>query len=105
MFTGTNVSVLNGLGATHTTNGLGNLIVGYNEPRLFENEGSIRTGSHNVVGGTRNNYSSYGGLVVGDHNNVSGTFSSVIGGWGNTASGDGSSVTGGLRNTASGYYS
>jgi hypothetical protein len=31
--TGANLRIVNGLGSTDTTNGLGNLIVGYNEPR------------------------------------------------------------------------
>ena len=55
VITGANLRIVNGLGSTDTTNGLGNLIVGYNESR----EGSMecllvptacrdtRTGSHN----------------------------------------------------------
>src|SRR5258705_97292 len=31
-FSGVNVQIVNGLGATETVNGVGNLIVGYNEP-------------------------------------------------------------------------
>ena len=46
-----------------TTNGLGNLIVGYNE--LGNPNGDNRTGSHNLVTGQQNSFSSYGGLVVG----------------------------------------
>jgi hypothetical protein len=41
---------------------VGNLIVGYNEPREFEE--NIRTGSHNVVVGQQHNFSRVGGLVV-----------------------------------------
>src|SRR5258705_1812586 len=33
VITGANLRIVNGLGATRTTNGLGNLIVGYNELR------------------------------------------------------------------------
>src|SRR5215510_11442422 len=33
VITGANLRIVNGLGSTETTNGLGNLIVGYNEPR------------------------------------------------------------------------
>jgi hypothetical protein len=33
VITGANLRIVNGLGATDTTNGLGNLIVGYNESR------------------------------------------------------------------------
>jgi trimeric autotransporter adhesin len=105
VITGANLRIVNGLGATDTTNGLGNLIVGYNELRggdvpPFSDK---RTGSHNVVVGSQNNFSSFGGLVVGLFNEISGEFASVSGGGsGNTASGNFSSVSGGGNNTASG---
>src|SRR5262249_12829054 len=60
VITGANLRIVNGLGATETTNGLGNLIVGYNEPRQFAP--NVRTGSHNVVVGMEHNFSSFGGL-------------------------------------------
>src|SRR5262245_20744675 len=44
--TGVNVQVVNGLGATETTNGVGNLVIGYNEPGNAL--GDSRVGSHNV---------------------------------------------------------
>ena len=111
--TGANLRIVNGLGSTTCTdeqgepipdcpNGLGNLIVGYNEPRP-EDEGfeNIRTGSHNVVVGQEHNFSRFGGLVVGLHNEISGDFAVVSGGRENTASGFASSVSGGNVNTAS----
>jgi hypothetical protein len=91
IITGANLRIVNGLGSTDTTNGLGNVIVGYNEGRGRDN----RTGSHNVVVGQRNNFSSFGGLVVGDFNEISGNFASVSGGAFNTASGANASVSGG----------
>jgi len=66
---GANLHIVNGLGATDTTNGLGNLIVGYNEhrpPTALPPTTDIRTGSHNVVVGREHNFSRFGGLVVGD---------------------------------------
>jgi len=100
-FSGVNVHVVNGTGTTNgAVNGLGNLIVGYNELR---GTGDDRTGSHNIVVGVRQNYSSYGGLVSGDLNTISGVYASVSGGYGNTASGNYASVSGGLSNTASGF--
>jgi hypothetical protein len=63
--TGANLHLVNGLGSTDCfneeqdqeipdcPNGLGNLIVGYNEPRQFGE--TIHTGSHNVVIGQGNN--------------------------------------------------
>lgn len=112
-----NVQIVNGLDATNgyptdpnsidplltSTNGLGNLIVGYNEPgNLF---GDDRTGSHNIVFGLANSFSSFGGLVGPHNSTISGAFASVSGGFGNTASGLLSSVSGGDNNTASGYWS
>jgi hypothetical protein len=99
--TGANLHVVNGLDTTETSNGLGNVIIGYNEERLSDN---IRTGSHTLVIGKENNFSSYGGMVVGFSNTTSGTYSSVSGGWRNTASGFHSSVSGGVGNTASGNF-
>jgi len=98
---GVNVQIVNGLGVTNTTNGLGNLIVGYNEP----SGAADRTGSHCIVGGVDNNYSSCGGLVVGRGNSVSAEYASVSGGAYSVASGEASSVSGGLNNLASGEAS
>jgi len=99
---GANFQVVNGLGVTESLNGLGNLIVGYNElrPSGFDN----RTGSHNIVGGNRNNFTAAGGHIVGEYNTVSSEWASVSGGRGNLASGRSSVVSGGFTNTASGTY-
>jgi hypothetical protein len=102
VITGANLRIVNGLGTTNTTNGLGNLIVGYNESRVPIGGTDSRTGSHNVVVGRELNFSSFGGLVVGQFNEISGQFASVSGGSSNTASGPRSSVSGGGLNTASG---
>ena len=102
VITGANLRLLNGMGATDTTNGLGNLIVGYNEPR--EGEENIRTGSHNVVVGKQHQFSSVGGLVVGLQNEIHGAFASVSGGVRNTAAGHFSSVSGGQNRTAAGEF-
>jgi hypothetical protein len=97
--TGANLRLVNGLRATATTNGLGNLLVGYNEPRQG---GNVETGSHNVVVGPGHNFSSFGGLVVGRQNEISGAFAAVSGGFDNTASGASAAVSGGIFNRASG---
>jgi hypothetical protein len=99
VITGANLRLVNGRRATATTNGLGNLLVGYNEPREEEN---VRTGSHNVVVGQGHNFSSFGGLVVGRQNEIRGAFAAVSGGFDNTASGSAASVSGGDGNTTSG---
>ncbi len=90
---GINVQIVNDSGTTDgAVDGLGNLIVGYNELRGL---GDDRTGSHNLIVGDEHNYSSYGGLVAGHFNTISGLFASVSGGRSNTASGQYSSVSGG----------
>ena len=99
---GANLHIRDGSGDTEgLVNGLGNLIIGYNEQRGYGQDDN-RTGSHNLVMGTGNNYRSYGGLVAGIWNTISGEYASVSGGNGNTASGHGSSVSGGYNNIASG---
>jgi hypothetical protein len=111
--TGANLHIVNGLGSTNCgseeapipdcPNGLGNLIVGYNEPQGGGIE-DIRTGSHNVVVGQQHNFSSFGGLVVGQFNTISGPLAAAIGGAVNTASGLSAVVSGGAGNTASGNF-
>jgi len=92
IFTGVNVHVRSGSGRTDDPgNGLGNLIVGYNED-VF---GNPRTGSHNMVVGAGHGYSSWGGFVAGVGNTISGPCASVSGGAENTAGGFASSVGGG----------
>ena len=100
VITGANLRIVNGLRGTATANGVGNLLVGYNEPR--DNGGNERTGSHNVVVGLGHNFSSFGGLVAGRQNEIHGAFASVSGGFDNTASGDSASVSGGIFNRARG---
>ncbi len=100
-FSGVNVQIVSGSGNTgEPINGRGNLIVGYNELR---GTGDDRTGSHNIVVGSYQNYSSYGGLVAGYYNEISGPYASVSGGFNNIASYYHASVSGGAANTASGF--
>ena len=108
--TGANFQIVSGSGATNgnpllpsstlltSTNGLGNLIVGYNE--LGNPNGDDRTGSHNIVVGHKNTYTEFGGLIAARQNSITSPFASVSGGRRNLASGLGASVSGGNRNTA-----
>ncbi|MDA2920754.1 hypothetical protein MYX76_14905 [Desulfobacterota bacterium AH_259_B03_O07] len=85
--------------------GLGNLVVGYNENGVFGVLGvkdRTGSGSHNLIMGVENSYTSFAGIVNGLDNTVSGPGSAVLVATGNTASGLGSAVTGGVGNTASG---
>lgn len=99
LITGANVHVRSGSGFTNdngTLKGLGNLIIGYNESSAVLS----RTGSHNLIGGSLNSFSSFGGVVFGLQNTISGQYASVLGGSGNMAVGSNSTVYGGLNLTA-----
>ncbi|MBT4429647.1 MAG: hypothetical protein HOC91_03955, partial [Nitrospinaceae bacterium] len=124
IFNGANLHIQDGTGETWkgsgqtTFNGLGNLIVGYDEANL---EGDTKTGSHNIVIGSLHSYSGYGNLLAGADNNAqghqgflagmsnttgAGTFNaSVSGGQLNSATANYSSVSGGYKNKASGVKS
>jgi hypothetical protein len=98
---GINVQIVSGAGTTDATvNGLGNLIVGYNE--LGNPNGDDRTGSHNIVGGNQVSYTSYGGFVIGEQNFISAPWASISGGSQNSVSGYTSSISGGAVGTVQG---
>eukprot|EP00591_Stephanopyxis_turris_P009935 CAMPEP_0195519852 /NCGR_PEP_ID=MMETSP0794_2-20130614/15627_1 /TAXON_ID=515487 /ORGANISM="Stephanopyxis turris, Strain CCMP 815" /LENGTH=221 /DNA_ID=CAMNT_0040649083 /DNA_START=45 /DNA_END=710 /DNA_ORIENTATION=+ len=95
IFAGCNVHIRNGAGSTITTNRRGNLVLGYNEGNMR------RTGSHNIVVGIYNTYTSYSGIVAGHENKVTAPFATATG-YRNAASGWHSIVAGGASNRASG---
>jgi len=80
--------------------GLGNVIIGYNALRGDNTDD--RTGSHNLIVGDQNTYSSFGGLAIGVNHTLSGPYASITGGYGNVASGFAASVSGGQGNAAQG---
>jgi trimeric autotransporter adhesin len=106
---GANLNIRNGTGHSWgdqyewppNGNGLGNLIVGYNEADSDQSH----SGSHNLIIGPYHSYSSVGGLVSGYRSTVSGAYASVSGGIANTAHGECSSISGGSGNKASDYSS
>ena len=113
-----NVQILNSTesitdgGSTASTNGEGNLVIGYDE-----NSGT-QTGSHNLILGTGQSSTSYGAIVggsdntanapyntvFGQHNTVQNSGASVLGGRWGSAWGTDSSVTGGYLNTANNSF-
>jgi len=115
-FSGMNVQLVNGTKSTGSTpNGVGNLIIGYNELRDESNAQvkcpsdagterycNRRTGSHMLVIGESNNYTSHSGIVIGHFNETAGEYSSVSGSGYNIASEKYSSVSAGNYNKASG---
>ena len=98
---GANLHLRNDAGATNTANGLGNLILGYNEVGVA----GSRAGSHNLVVGPQHTYSSYAGIVAGRRNSITAPLATVLAGEDNEAEGFASSVTGGAANSATGDWS
>src|SRR5271166_3292697 len=110
---GCNVQIVNGEGSTETTNGEGNLVVGYDE---LPEKGS-QSGSHNIILGKEQAFTGYGSIIGGKHNfdsrhfdavfgfenETNGQWSSVLGGSHNLASGDASVIAGGDHNKAVGH--
>ena len=101
-FSGCNVQIVNGMGKTATTNGEGNLVIGYDNRGEYRYNGplAIQTGSHNLIMGGENEFTSYGGIAAGFDNSITAPFAAVTGGYGNYASGEAASVSGGDGNTA-----
>jgi hypothetical protein len=98
-FSGVNVQVVSGVGKTNAAvNGEGNLVIGYDE-----NPGT-ETGSHDLILGEEQTFTSYGGIVGGLANSVTGPNASVIGGSLNSADGEGASIDSGQHNVASSRY-
>jgi hypothetical protein len=130
---GVNLQLINGQNSTDTANGLGNLILGYDEAnstgRWFCTLGAdpdthvpisdessciavgaewtdtgFKSGSHNLVVGSGHNYSRWGGLVAGRNNTIHNDYAGIGGGYNNSASGQYSNVSGGQGNSATGQY-
>jgi hypothetical protein len=114
-FHNANIHIVNGMGQTQLVNGLGNLIIGYNDDPINENNTTLfaptalvsgdRGGSHNLVMGRWNRYlsSSFGGIIAGEGNSIFGECNSVLGGESNlVVQGNANVVVGGARSQASG---
>lgn len=95
-FSGVNLQLVNGTDATHTSNGMGNLILGYDEPdgRLVD-----RDGSHNLVIGEGHDYRGTAGIVAGARNTIDGNNTAILGGFDNFNQGRGSVIVTGRENT------
>jgi hypothetical protein len=105
IFTGANIHVRDGSGATVGSTGLGNLIVGYDEPPTHVKlKPQDRGGTHNLVVGSGHRFSYFGGFVAGHENMISGLYTTVTGGFRNVARGEFSTVSGGESNEAANYY-
>ncbi len=108
-FSGVNVQIVNGAGQTTSTNGAGNLVIGYDEtsgPGSCEGGGGgspVQTGSHNVILGTNQRYTSYG-AILGGYCNLSTGPGELLAGSVNAAEGEGSTISGGRFNSTGGAH-
>lgn len=97
-FSSVNVQVVNGEGTTASLNGEGNLVIGYDENPANRSQ----TGSHNLILGSYQQYTSFGGILAGAFNATEAEYASVLGGHGNDADGARAVVDGGEANVAYG---
>ncbi|NTS77500.1 hypothetical protein HR060_11565 [Catenovulum sp. SM1970] len=102
---GCNLQIINGGGFTRHKNGLGNMIVGYNNqasaPSVpdFSNDGS-----HNFVLGHSHIYTSTGNFIAGTRHEVYGTSGFVTGHFGTTTQHN-NTIAGGKNNHSHGIFS
>lgn len=117
-FTNVNIQLNSGAGSTSGVNGLGNLIIGYNEastsapffcsdPQYPDSKScignletwaqNVRIGSHNLIVGGGHSYTKYSAAMFG-WNNVSNAIGTLTAGVLNIANGNSSSITGGQKN-------
>jgi len=83
-------------------NGRGNLFVGYNEETTPGSR--VGAGSHNLVVGPHQTFTSVGGVIFGENNSVSAPYATILGGGENSVEGPKSSVSGGAGQTISSDY-
>ncbi len=122
---GANVQIVNGEGKTESANGEGNLVLGYDENEsgqcsnrhlrtkqqceehgeTWTPEPHAQTGSHNLILGKEQTFTSFGGIDAGVLNTISGGWATITGGRQNTSSGEYSAILGGEEGTASGVLS
>lgn len=99
VFTGVNVQIRNGAGATDgDTDGTGNLIIGWNE----SDEDDGRTGSHNLIVGSHHDWTGHSGIATGVDHDLLTDAGATLGGEGNAVSGHGAVLIGGQDNEADG---
>lgn len=102
VFSGVNIHIQNGAGATYLANGLGNLIIGYDEfPGPLDEQRvwrqGDRSGSHNLVLGGKNRFTnlSVASIVTGFENIVDGPSGMMLGGAVNVDSGQSGAIIAG----------
>lgn len=131
---GCNLHIRDGSGSTagspeHSSNNKGNLIVGYNEDALEDNDApaicslagaeyrdnpalcrqhggmygkNLKLGHHNIIVGAGHSYTQHSGIVVGFESALAGVGASILSGRWNEANGELASLVGGAENVAIG---
>lgn len=116
-FHGANIHIVNGMGSTQLINGLGNLVIGYDEnpdPSVNPFPMNGRAGSHNLVIGRYHAWfqNAFGNLLAGEWNwavkqssflagfqsQSVGNYSSILGGSNNETFADRTVIVGGVDN-------
>ncbi len=127
VFNAINLQVNSGSGRTdRTVNGLGNLIIGYNESSsnspyfcsdsAYNNQSlctasghiwnnNVRRGSHNLIIGANNSYDDYGSIVSGVGHTANASYSNILGGLANHTAARYSNVSGGRYNETHALFS
>jgi len=82
-FSGVNLQLVNGMGTTYSTNGLGNLIIGYDADNVAPV--NLQYGSHNLIVGDEHSWLTPGGVLFGYANRINGAGATVTGGAGRVA--------------------
>ena len=100
LVSGANLQVHNGYGA-NWSNGLGNVIVGYNQLQAEQDPVDTRNGSHNMVIGNGHYYTGMHNLISGGTNRALGS-GGVIFGYNNKTWDNANVVLGGANNAAYG---
>lgn len=103
VFNGVNVHIRNGSGSTTSNNGVGNLILGYDEVSTGQPE---KVASHSLITGFGNTYKGYGLVMSGQFNRVAGNYAAVVAGDGDTTEAALSALIAGIANkvTATGSH-
>jgi hypothetical protein len=108
-FSGVNVQIENGTGATGLTNGLGNLFVGYALPNPSNNYDPVplplyRNGSHSIIIGDGHSFSGFSNLICGGYNRTQGDGQFIAGYYNSAGYGGYNSILGGVQNYTFGSY-
>jgi hypothetical protein len=107
VFHDANVHIVNGAGQTDIVNGLGNLIIGYDE--TDQAAATQRTGSHSLIIGRHQRWEGFSNLICGEYNTANNLnnlgYGQFVAGFNNQTFSQYSSVLGGSGNGAGAEYS